>query len=93
MKKKNKVITINGGKDTWYEKAIFVAKKECNVSSDNFVDEAERIIEQYLIRTGFQNANKKQKTIKKVSKNTSIDTFLYCSMIFCCLTIALCMLI
>ncbi len=88
MKKKNKVITIKGGEKSWYEKAVFVAKKEGKKVPDNFVDEAEQIIDQYLIRTGFQNATKKCNN--KVSKNDKIDMFLYYSIIFCCLTLMFC---
>ncbi len=90
MKKKNKVITINGGEKSWYEKAIFVAKKNNKTIPDDFVDEAEKIIDQYLLRTGFQNANKKYQHNNKIVKNTKIDMFLYYSIIFCCFTLMVC---
>ncbi len=92
MNKKNKIITINGSKQTWYEKAIFVAKKENNKVPENFVNEAEHIIDQYLIRTGFQNATRKREYNKKISKTTKIDMFLYYAIIFCCFTLMVCYL-
>ncbi len=90
MKKKNKIITINGGEKSWYEKAIFVAKKENNQVPDNFINEAENIIDRYLIRTGFQNATRKEKINKKISKTSKVDIFLYYSIIFCCFTLMVC---
>ncbi len=89
MKKKNRIITINGDKMSWYEKAIFVTKKDSskNEVPDDFIIEAENIINQYLVRTGFENVNRKNVSNKKIVRNDKIDMFLYYSIVFCCFTL------
>lgn len=98
--KKNKIITINGDNKSWYQKAIFVQKNENNNIPENFVEEAEKIIDQYLLRSGFQNATKKNTPVmtrsrsrsrsKKIYKTSKIDMFLYYSIIFSCFTLMAC---
>lgn len=87
---KKKVITVSGDSSKWYDKVIFVVKKE--QISDNqpidFVLEAENIISEYMLSSSMmigKNHAKNMTNMKMMTKktNNSIDTFLYSSIVIC----------
>ncbi len=90
---KKKIITIQGNSNTWYEKAIFVTKKEREKEiPKDFVEEAEDIINRFILKTSLdaivkteneeidvQSSNKESS--KKIVNN--IDKYLYYSIFLC----------
>ncbi len=86
---KKKVITVNGDSTKWYDKVIFVVKKEQEKSYTDvdFVMEAENIISDYMLSSNM-NFGKTITTQNTHNKNTKkaidgIDIFLYISICVC----------
>lgn len=68
----SRVIMVDGKRAGWYDKAIFIlaptVRKE--TVSDNMVDEAERIVSNYLSKELVGKYEKHQKDFKKVAPST-----------------------
>lgn len=75
-----RVILITGDKTKWYEQAIFIVKKNIQQTDVplNFIDEAEKIVENYMIgnnillnQTGYTKAEyaMANSNINKIVKN------------------------
>ena len=100
MDEKKKVILIKGNNSKWFEQAIFILKdpgEQKNVPK-NFVEEAEKIINGYMMRKYYANNNlssvysktePKMKTSVKKKRNKRRDRFLNISLILCCIFIGL----
>ncbi len=86
---KKKVITVNGDSSKWYDKVIFVVKKdkEKNYNNVDFVLEAENIISDYMLSSNmsFDRSIDSQKIYAKHTKKNidGIDIFLYVSICVC----------
>ncbi len=95
---KKKIITIQGNSNTWYEKAIFVTKKEREKEiPKDFVEEAEDIINRFILKTSLDaivkteseemnvQSNNKKSSNKESSKKivNNIDKYLYYSIFLC----------
>ena len=55
MNEDKKIILIKGGKSRWFEQAIFILKDKdakCDLPK-NFVEEAEKIINNYMLKKKF----------------------------------------
>ncbi len=87
---KKKVITVNGDSSKWYDKVIFVVKKEHGYKDVDFVLEAEHIISDYMLSSDMNlgKIDKPNQVTKKTRKAIDgIDIFLYISICVCILTL------
>ncbi len=80
MKEDNKkVIMVDGKRSEWYEKAIFIMRSDINTDNKpiDFVNEAEKIINSYMVKSTLKinEIKNKQKSIK-VTKNTNLNLIL-----------------
>ncbi len=87
---KKKVITVQGDNSKWYEKVVFVVKKDKKSETKNidFVIEAEKIITDYMLKSDMAySKHKASKTVTKGKKNNidGIDIFLITSICICLL--------
>ncbi len=85
---KKKVITVNGDSNKWYEKVIFVVKKDSGAKEKNvdFVAEAEKIIADYMLTSDMAYSNTTTPTLvktRKKGKPDGIDIFLIVSICIC----------
>ncbi len=90
---KKKVITVSGDSTKWYDKVIFVVKKDQARDYNNvdFVLEAENIISNYMLNSNMQVGRNTYKTndyTNKKAKN-GIDIFLYSSISICILLVSI----
>ncbi len=86
---KKKVITVSGDSSKWYDKVIFVVKKEQNQNYENidFVLEAENIISNYMLNSKME-VGKAYNVCENTNKSrnlahSKIDMFLYSSISVC----------
>ncbi len=88
---KKKVITVNGDSSKWYDKVIFVVKKDQGYKDVDFVLEAENIISDYMLSSDMtldKIDNRINKDTKKSKKAIDgIDIFLYVSICICIFTL------
>ena len=100
MDEKKKIILIKGGKSRWFEQAIFILKDKEKVTNmpKNFVEEAEKIINNYMIRnyspessvtSVYTKAQKAGQALPKRAKKKKYDKLLNVSIILCCIFIGL----
>ncbi len=89
---KKKVITVTGDSTKWYDKVIFVVKKDKvdNYDDIDFVLEAENIISNYMLDSSMQTGRNysrehytKEGITKARKKHDGIDVFLYSSICIC----------
>ncbi len=87
---KKKVITVSGDSTKWYDKVIFVVKKDNLEYRDvDFVLEAENIISNYMLNSSLEvgtTYNRKTKNNKKID---FIDIFLYSSLSICIILVTI----
>lgn len=96
---KKKVITVSGDNSKWYDKVIFVVKKEHmkeNMPID-FVLEAENIISNYMLSNNmavgkFYPSKNNNSNVTSRSKINGIDMFLYSSIVICILLVSIMLL-
>jgi hypothetical protein len=106
MNEDKKIILIKGGKSGWFEQAIFILKDKGQRKNmpKNFVEEAEKIINNYMIKkysngpklnsaysqTKPKDSRQEIKTdAKKRGKRKKYDKILNISVILCCVLIGL----
>ena len=106
MNEDKKIILIKGGKSGWFEQAIFILKDKGQRKNmpKNFVEEAEKIINNYMIKkysngtklnsaysqTKPKHSRQEIKTdAKKRGKRKKYDKILNISVILCCVLIGL----
>lgn len=80
MKEDNKkVIMVDGKRSEWYEKAIFIMRSDINTENKpvDFVSEAEKIINSYMIKSA-DTINEIKAGVKpiKVTKNKNLNLIL-----------------
>lgn len=80
MKEDNKkVIMVDGKRSEWYEKAIFIMRSDINTENKpvDFVSEAEKIINSYMIKSA-DTINEIKAGVRpiKVTKNKNINLIL-----------------
>jgi len=86
-----KVIMIDGKNSEWYEKAIFIMRGDVNTGSKpvDFINEAEKIISSYIIKSASAINEIKSKT--KINNDKKFDTILnvclVCSIIILAVTV------
>ena len=107
MNEDQKIILIKGGKSGWFEQAIFILKDKGQRKNmpKNFVEEAEKIINNYMAKK-YSNVSKlnpvysqaqsvnQQKEVKfnadkRRAKRKKYDKVLNISVILCCILIGL----
>lgn len=89
------IITIQGEPNSWYDKVIFVPKKNTQATTPTHLAlEAENIITNHMLKMCKQTPYTPTKNTKKTTKkhNTYVDNFLYIS-ITCCIISMLYLLI
>ncbi len=100
MDDKKKIILIKGGKSRWFEQAIFILKDKEKAKNmpKNFVEEAEKIINNYMIRNyssecnvieSYTNAKNVGNSIHSKAKKKKFDKFLNVLIILSCILIGL----
>ncbi len=81
---KKKVITVSGDSSKWYDKVIFVVKKDSiNYKDVDFVLEAENIISNYMLNSTLEVGTTYNKKTKNNKKMDFVDIFLYSSLSIC----------
>ncbi len=89
---KKKVITVNGDSTNWYDKVIFVVKKDKieDYNDIDFVLEAENIISNYMLNSNMQMGKQytrehytRENNTRILKKHDGIDIFLYSSICLC----------
>lgn len=96
MEENKKVILIKGSKSRWFEQAIFIMKDKSNRKDfpKNFVAEAEKIINDYMMKkyssendliAAYSTSCPKTKNVKK--QNKKYDKILNISIVLCCVFI------
>lgn len=80
MKEDNKkVIMVDGKRSEWYEKAIFIMRSDINTENKpvDFVSEAEKIINSYMIKSA-DTINEIKAGVRpiKVTKNKNLNLIL-----------------
>lgn len=76
MKEDNKkVIMVDGKNSEWYEKAIFIMRSDTNTQPIDLINEAEKIINSYMIKTSNTINEIKTKT-RPVSNDKKLNTIL-----------------
>ena len=91
MNANERVILIKGDPTKWYNQAIFIVKKEipANKIPVDFVAEAERIINNYLVGQSRKNPKEIQnKPVVRQKKKSRFDFVLNIVMLAGCLVIA-----
>lgn len=107
MNEDKKIILIKGGKSGWFEQAIFILKdkEERKNMPKNFVEEAEKIINGYMMKKysnssklnsaysktepQFQNKKQLKNSTGIKAKKKKYDKILNISIILCCVLIGL----
>ncbi|GHU73844.1 hypothetical protein FACS1894188_00430 [Clostridia bacterium] len=89
----DRIILIKGDNSKWYEQAIFIIRPETGDMPVDFVDEAENIINNYMIRSTDKNLVKKYNTAKKTVYASRrppqrFDIVIYFVMAMCCIILA-----
>lgn len=102
MNEDKKIILIKGGKSGWFEQAIFILKdkEQRKNMPKNFVEEAEKIINNYMMKrysgasapvSAYQQAKPEKKKEAKGNgrseKRGKYDKLLNISVILCCILI------
>ncbi len=89
---KKKVITVTGDSTKWYDKVIFVVKKDKvdNYNDIDFVLEAENIISNYMLNSNMKIGQKhtRENNTRGKRKLDGIDMFLYSSICVCVLILS-----
>ena len=91
MNSNERVILIRGDASKWYNQAIFIVKKEIPADKIpvDFVAEAEKIINGYMLRQNRQyQISKPARPIKKRYRKSRFDSILNTVMLLGCLLIA-----
>lgn len=80
MKEENKkVIMVDGKRSEWYEKAIFIMRGDINTESKpvDFVSEAEKIINSYMVKSSLPITEIKSKPKQiRVGKSKNLTLIL-----------------
>ncbi len=88
-----KVIMIDGKNSEWYEKAIFIMRGDVNTDNKpvDFINEAEKIINSYIIKSASAINEIKFKSKSKINNDKKFDTILnvclVCSIIILAVTV------